>query len=97
MIPSLQQTVTKPLISPRGVRDGMLSFSHKLLSYVLAENTIIKIHKTNFIYLRAHGFAPLKEGNGLRVRLDVLHARGNFIFTLFTEIEGSSETSVTTY
>jgi len=33
----------------------------------------------------------------LRVRLDVLHARGNFIFTLFMKTEGSSETSVTTY
>jgi len=42
-----QRSVTKPLISPREVRDGLLSFSSKLLSsYVLAENTRILVHKT---------------------------------------------------
>ena len=40
-----QRSVTKPLISPREVRDGLLSFSSKLLSsYVLAENTRIEIY-----------------------------------------------------
>jgi len=42
-----QRSLTKPLISPREVRYGLLSFSSKLLSsYVLAENTRIEIHKT---------------------------------------------------
>lgn len=101
MIPSLQQTVTKPLISPREVRDGLLSFSLKFLSsYVLAENTRIAIHKTvilfTFVWVWTRACTP--EGRiGLRVKLEVLHARGNFIFTLFTERAGSFETSVTTY
>ena len=89
MIPSLQQTVRKPLISPRGVRDGLLSFISKLFSsYVLVENTRIEIleHKTillpTFVWVCTRFCTPegRKEGLGLWVKLEVFTRPWKFHF-----------------